>query len=141
MDNKLELKRTIASSIERIFKALTNPEELKQWFAPEGMTTPVVDFKPKIGSSYRICMQGKDGKQYCSVGNVQELDEPTKLVMSWKWEGVESKETLLTISLRKVDDHTTELTLTHEGFMNEKDMGEHKKGWIGTLNKLEKHLR
>ncbi len=141
MDNRLQLKRTIASSIESIFKALTDPEELKQWFAPEGMTTPIVNFKPKIGSSYRICMQGKDGKQYCSVGKIQELEEPIKLVLSWKWEGVDSKETLLTFSLKKVDENVTELILIHEGFTSEKDMGEHKKGWTTALNKLEEHLR
>ena len=44
----LRLRRTFAAPRERVFRAWTVPEEMKQWKAPGDMTTPVaeVDLRP-----------------------------------------------------------------------------------------------
>ena len=137
--NNVTLTRTINAPIEKVYDALTQSEQLTKWFAPEGMTIPVADMPSKAGEPYKVCMANDKGEQYCSVGTITELDKPNKVAMTWKWDEMpDAYETTLTMSLNAMGDDKTEIMLVHDGFKDEKDAGEHNKGWDSCLNRLEK---
>ena len=56
-DRELVLTRIIEAPREKIFQAWTEPELLKQWFAPQPFTTPVVEIELRPGGANLIVMQ------------------------------------------------------------------------------------
>ncbi len=49
LDRELVISRIIDAPRERVFKAWTDPELLKQWFAPLPYTTPVAELDVRPG--------------------------------------------------------------------------------------------
>ena len=148
-ENKLELKRVIKSPIEQVWDAWTKPEQMKEWFSPEGMTRPEATADVKVGGAYRIVMEGhnmpdpKHNGKMPVGGTYVEIDKPNKLVFTWLWEGVpaDTHTTTVTIMLKQIDETHTELTLIHEGFPDENMQKEHNMGWESTFNNLEQFLK
>ncbi len=134
---RLQIVRRYAASREDIFEALTVPSMLARWFAPtEEMQAHVDHFDARVGGSYRIEMREPGGDTHTAIGSIEEIEPPAKLVYTWKWEGGEMPDTLVTWTLKEVGDET-ELTLVHERFPNEEARGHHEKGWNGILNRLQ----
>jgi len=135
----LEVKRVVDAPIERVWEAFTDPADLKEWFAPENMTTPVAEVDLKSGGSLKITMKGKDG-EYTAVGKYKTIEPPNRLIFSWSWEGMNEPDMQITIMLRKIEDNKTEVILLHEDFPDEKSYKDHQKGWESTFNKLVKYF-
>ncbi len=130
----VELKRVINAPIEKVFRAWVTPAQMKQWYSPEGMTTPAASSDAEAGGKYMVTMKMGEQK-FDMAGKYLEFDEPNKLVFTWNHD-----DSVVSVHFKKVDEGRTELTLKHTGFANEKSRGEHDEGWKGTLNKLEKYL-
>ena len=61
-NRELVLTRLINAPREKVYRAWTDPEILKQWFAPLPYTTPVAELDVRPGSANYIVMRGPDGK-------------------------------------------------------------------------------
>ena len=63
MTDKLDLvlERTIDAPVDLVWNAYTNPEHLKQWFAPKPYRITECDLDLKPGGVFRIRMEGPDG--------------------------------------------------------------------------------
>lgn len=66
--NDLVLTRTINAPREKVFRAWTEPELLKQWFAPLPWTTPRVETDVRAGGSTLVVMRGPDGNEFPNRG-------------------------------------------------------------------------
>src|SRR5271165_6679923 len=78
----LLLTRIIDAPRARIFKAWTDPELLKKWFAPAPFTTPVVETDVRPGGSTLIVMRGPDGTEVPNRGVYLEVVENQRLVFT-----------------------------------------------------------
>ena len=85
MTDKLDLvlERTIDAPVDLVWKAYTDPEHLKQWFAPKPYQITECDLDLKPGGVFRIRMQGPDGFDtgHGTPGCVLEVVQNKKL--SW----------------------------------------------------------
>lgn len=134
----LKIVRNLPATQERVFEALVNRELLTKWMAPSDEFVTVIDrFEAEVGGSYRIDMKDKDGNVHSAVGKVLKIDAPNKLALTWRFEGGEMPDTLLTFELR-TSESGTELTLIHERFPNQEATEKHLQGWIGCLDRLER---
>jgi uncharacterized protein YndB with AHSA1/START domain len=132
----LIMKRTFPASCERLFAMWTTEELLKKWFCPsDGMTIPVAEADARVGGSYRIVMQNKDGVTHSPSGVYEEVVANEKLVFSWKWANSDVI-TRVSIDFVAISDSETEMTLTHEGFPENKMRDSHNEGWEGCLSRL-----
>ena len=61
-DRELVLTRIIDAPREKLFRAWTDAELLKQWFAPLPYTTPVAEFDVRPGGANLVVMRSPDGK-------------------------------------------------------------------------------
>ena len=140
MDKKLVIKRTFSAPIDKVFGAFSQAEQLKQWFAPEGLTTPEVEVDLREGGAYKVVMQEPGGDKHIAMGKFTKVNKPSNLAYTWEWQeaGWEG-ETLVSIDLAEVGDKT-EVTFTHSGFKDEAQVKQHQDGWETALNKLEKYL-
>ena len=78
----LILTRMIDAPRAKIFKAWTEPELLKKWFAPAPLTTPVVETDVRPGGSSLIVMRGPDGSEFPNRGVYLEVIENERLVFT-----------------------------------------------------------
>ena len=79
-DRELVLSRVIDAPPEKLFRAWTDPELLRQWFAPLPLTTPVADLDVRPGGSCLIVMRGPDGTDMPNRGVYLEVVENERLV-------------------------------------------------------------
>jgi uncharacterized protein YndB with AHSA1/START domain len=138
----LNLTRTYSAPRDDVFRAWTEPEALKRWFAPsDEFSTPIAEVDLRVGGAYRIGMKPPDQEDmFIVVGTYREVQPPERLVFTWSWEeGIDVGETLVTVEFRDLGD-STEVVLTHELFPNEQARDKHIEGWSGCLERLEKIL-
>ena len=76
----LVLMRVIDAPREKLFKAWTDPELLKQWFAPLPWTTPRVEIDVRPGGSSLVVMRGPDGNEFPNPGVYLEVVKNERLV-------------------------------------------------------------
>jgi uncharacterized protein YndB with AHSA1/START domain len=81
-DRELVLTRLIDAPREKLFKAWTDPELLKQWFAPLPYTTPVAELDVRPGGANFIVMRGPDGNDMPNRGVYLEVVENERLVFT-----------------------------------------------------------
>jgi len=132
----LRLSRVINASPDAVFRAWTEPAQLKQWSAPEGVELAEVEMDLTVGGRYRLHMHTPGGVQH-AVGEYREIDPPRRLVYTWRWEEADSDvgETLVTVEFHDVGGGT-EVVLTHDLFPNAEAKGHHLQGWTSCVDRL-----
>ena len=78
----LVLKRLINAPREKVFKAWTDAELLKQWFAPLPYTTPHAELDVRPGGANLIVMRGPDGNEFPNRGVYLEVVENERIVVT-----------------------------------------------------------
>lgn len=78
----LVLSRIIDAPRGKLFRAWTDPELLKQWFAPLPYTTPVAELDVRPGGANRIVMRAPDGAELPNHGVYLEIVENERLVFT-----------------------------------------------------------
>jgi uncharacterized protein YndB with AHSA1/START domain len=79
---ELVIIRVIDAPRECVYKAWTNPELLKQWFAPRPYTTPVAELDVRPGGANLIVMRDPDGNDLPNRGVYLEVIENERLVIT-----------------------------------------------------------
>lgn len=140
-ETTLHLTRIFKAPRERVFRAWTDPEELKKWWGPEGYGTPIATIDLRVGGSYRLGMRKlPDGDIFYLSGTYREVRPPERLVYTWRWEAKpELGETLVTVEFQDRGG-STEVILTHALFPDEKARQDHEKGWSSCLDRLTEAL-
>jgi uncharacterized protein YndB with AHSA1/START domain len=134
----LVVSRTYPASVERVFKAWTDANQLGQWFAPTDDYTTQASVDLRVGHEYRIAMTHKGGNVHTIVGTYRTIDPPRKLVYTWRWDGAPS-DTLVIIDFTPEGD-ATRVTITHEQFLDTETRDKHNEGWNACLSRLEQKI-
>jgi uncharacterized protein YndB with AHSA1/START domain len=76
----LVLERVLAAPVDRVWRALTTPEQLKQWFVPRPwqLADCEVDLRP--GGIFRTVMRGPEGEEFDSTGCFLDVVPQARLV-------------------------------------------------------------
>jgi uncharacterized protein YndB with AHSA1/START domain len=134
----LTIVRKLKAAPEKVWRALTQPDALKQWFAPsDAFTIPRAETDLRVGGSYHIVMKSPDGEEHDVSGAYREILPNRKLVYTWVWKSAPERESLVTWELRAAGAGT-ELTLRHEQFADAEARDKHQQGWTGCIARLEK---
>lgn len=79
-DRELVLARLIDAPREKLFRAWTEPELLKQWFAPLPYTTPVAELDVRPGGKSLVVMKSPDGEELPCPGVYLEIVPNERIV-------------------------------------------------------------
>lgn len=101
------IERTFNASAEAVWEAITDVEQMKQWYMP-GLES----FKPEVGFETQFSVPQGD-KIYVHFWKVTEVVPGKKISYSWKYGGYPG-ESLVTFELLPEGDKTR-LKLTHAG--------------------------
>jgi uncharacterized protein YndB with AHSA1/START domain len=125
-DEPLIFERTYNASIEKVWKAISDKEEMKQWYFD------LEEFRPEVGFEFQF-EGGTPERTYLHLCEVTEVIEGRKLQYSWRYDGYPGN-SLVTFELFP-EGENTRLKLTHEGletFPKENtDLAKHnfQQGW------------
>ena len=100
------IERTFNAPVERVWKALTDLEEMRRWYFP------LKEFKPELGFEFEFTVE-HEGMMYHHLCKITEVIAPTKLAHTWRYKGHQG-DSLVTFELF-ADGAQTRLKLTHEG--------------------------
>ena len=76
----LVLSRVVDVPPERVWRAWTEPELLKQWFCPKPWMTTECEIDLRPGGIFRTMLSGPKGQQFPNVGCYLEIVKNQKLV-------------------------------------------------------------
>jgi uncharacterized protein YndB with AHSA1/START domain len=132
------ITRMFAWTPDRVFEAWAWPDWLTKWFHPFPNHSTVAEIDFRIGGAYRLAIRDTGGHEAVATGVYLEIERPTKLVFTWKWEHsqVERGESSVTIDLAPTAGGT-QLTLVHAGLESQASADAHDEGWGGCLDRLE----
>lgn len=138
----LQLTRSYAASPEKVWRAWTDPQALKRWWAPEpGDRVSVADLDVRRGGRFRIVFGGPEGTAHEVQGTYREVVANRKLVFTWCWpRTTPERQSLVTIHLRAAGGGT-ELVFTHEQLFDETVRDNHRRGWSELLVRLETFVK
>jgi uncharacterized protein YndB with AHSA1/START domain len=136
----LTLKRRMNAPPAKVYEAWTDAKKIPHWFGPENAEVLHATTDVRVGGRFRIVFRAPDGEEHHVGGSYREVVPNEKLVFTWAWRTTPERESLVTIALRR-DGEGTVLTLMHEQFADEAARDRHARGWNGTLDKLENHVR
>src|SRR6266536_2829915 len=126
----LRLRRALPAPRTDVYGALTDADQLANWWGPRGLTVPSVEFHPRVGAGYRIAMQPPDGDLFHLSGEFREVEPPARLVYTFRWDPPhpDDRETLVTLSLEDRGEQT-KVRLTQGEFATEERYALHEAGW------------
>lgn len=151
----LVITRILDGPREKVWKAWTEPEQIKKWWGPAPFTSPSARIDLRVGGRYLLCMRSPEGKDFWSTGVFKEIvplerivytdsfaDEKGRVVPATHY-GLSAdfpREMRVTVSF---EEHggKTKMTLRHAGL----PAGEMSRltgvGWNSSLDKLAEGLR
>jgi len=103
---KVVIERTFAAPIARVWKALTDVDEMRQWYFD------LKEFRPEVGYQFQFVVEHQ-GMTYHHLCTITEAIPQKKLAYTWRYKGHEG-DSLVTFKLSPAGDKTR-LKLTHEG--------------------------
>ena len=81
----------IDSPLEKVFKAYTNAEAVKQWWGGGRYETTVDKFDPQAGGSWRLVQEDPDGNVFAFHGVYHEVEENERITWTFEFEGLPEK--------------------------------------------------
>ena len=79
-DRDLVITRDIAASRDKLYRCWTEPELMKQWFAPRPWTTTHVETDVRPGGANLMVMRGPDGQEFPNPGVYLEVVPNERIV-------------------------------------------------------------
>ena len=137
--SSLQIRRTFSAPREKVFRAWTDPETLKQWFGPPGFKTTAAEVDLRLGGKFRLTIEKPNGDVVSAFGTFREIRPSERLVCSWNWDYNDIGDTILTLEFLDAGGET-ELVLTHERFATIEQRDGHNTGWTGCFDKLDEFL-
>ena len=100
------IERTFKAPAARVWKALTDVEEMRHWYFD------LKEFRPAVGFEFEFVVEHK-GMKYHHLCKITEVIPQKKLVHTWRYKGHEG-DSLVTFELFS-EGNETRLKLTHQG--------------------------
>ncbi|MGH9416387.1 MAG: SRPBCC family protein [Terriglobales bacterium] len=79
---RLVVTRVFDAPRELVWKAWTDPQYVKQWWGPNGFTSPVCQVDFRVGGKFLFCMKAPDGQEFWNAGEYHEIVPYEKIVSS-----------------------------------------------------------
>jgi uncharacterized protein YndB with AHSA1/START domain len=125
----------IAAPPERVFRAISSAEIAEWWGSAETyrVTRWTGDVRP--GGWWRSEGVSADGTSFAVSGEILEVEPPTRLVQTWRYENKPGDVTTVRFRIDAIPGGSR-LTVRHEGFRDRDACDSHGNGWERVLTWL-----
>ena len=130
------IERTFNAPVARVWKALTDVEEMRRWYFD------LKEFKPEVGFEFEFIFE-HEAVKYHHLCKITEVIPHKKLAYTWRYKGHEG-DSLVTFELF-AEGEKTRLKLTHEGLETFPKLPSFarenfKQGWTTIVSELQQFL-
>ena len=135
-DDALVLTRVFDAPPELVFSLWSDAAHVREWWRPEGYTTPEFSMDFRVGGAYRYCI-ASGGQQSWAQGEYREIDPPHRIVMTFRWQSgdpAHDRETLITVTFAPEGEGATLMTFRQASFDTDAARHSHGQGWGQVLD-------
>ena len=100
------IERTFNAPVARVWKALTDVDQMREWYFD------LKEFKPEVGFEFDFAVE-HEGEKHHHLCKVMEVTPQKRIAYTWRYKG-EPGDSLVTIELFP-ESNMTRVRLTHEG--------------------------
>jgi uncharacterized protein YndB with AHSA1/START domain len=140
-DDQLSCEIYIEAKPEKIFQAITAPEELTTWWGNESyykFDLWTVDLR--VGGRFHSEGRAAAGNRFIVEGTYKEINSPSLLVYTWEPGWQPNPPTLVRWDLIP-QGRGTLVKITHSGFAgNAEALEDHESGWPAVVAWLKAHV-
>jgi uncharacterized protein YndB with AHSA1/START domain len=105
-DLEVVVKRDFDAPIELVFDVFTKEEHVRNTIAPFGEQVTACSIDLRVGGDYHFVFVTDDGFECSFRGTYLEVEPPTRIVDTWRFEGWPDTEAVETLELREADGVT-----------------------------------
>lgn len=109
-DREIRIERTFNASRSRVWRAFTDPEQVKQWWG-RGNPLEIVRMDVEPGGHWRYIEHGPEG-DHGFEGRYGEVVPEERLVMTFEWDGMPAHVSLETVEFEDLGDGRTKVVNT-----------------------------
>lgn len=143
----LEFVRDYKVTVARLWRAVTDPAEVVQWFGPEGVDMKTCDMDLTKRGPWSCVMVGREsGNRFWVSGEVTHVRPPEgaegSVGFTWAWHGdddTRSPESHVIFEVSATDGGAR-LRLIHRELETVEAAQSHTQGWLSTLRKLDTYI-
>jgi uncharacterized protein YndB with AHSA1/START domain len=130
----ISIERIFDVSKEKLFKAMSTPELIAQWWTKPGSTVTVEEFEPREGGKWRF-VQHAGGQDFAFYGVIHEhnLD---RVVQTFEFSGLPERGHVIMekMQMTELEDGKTKLEVTQAFFSSEERDGMLQSGMEEGMN-------
>ena len=141
---ELEFIRDYSVTVARLWRAVTAPDQVVQWFGTEGVTIRNCDMNLSSKGSWVCEMVGKDsGQNFKISGYVTHVRAPDgnegSVGFTWAWHDNEDSRGPESHVIFEVSSHEkgARLRVVHRDLPDTETAQNHSRGWLSTLGRLD----
>jgi len=130
-DRQIEVVREFDAPRHLVFRAYTEPELIKRWWAGRRATVTVAEVDLRVGGNYRYAARAKEGfeegfeaalREVAFRGTFKEVVANERLVYTEIYEGQPDEEALTTVTFEESDGRTVLRMLVEMGSPETRDL-------------------
>jgi uncharacterized protein YndB with AHSA1/START domain len=106
------LSRDFAAPREIVWRAMTDPDLVGQWWGPAYLTTVVDEHDFRQGGRWRFVQRDPDGNEFAFHGYFHVIEEPSEVVQTFEFEGLPERHVLMETARLTESGGVTTLTTT-----------------------------
>ena len=106
-DREIRIERVFAAPRERVWRAMTDPQLVAQWWG-RGNKVVIEKFEPVRGGHWRFVEHGPEG-QHGFEGRFREVTPPERVVQTFEWDGMPGHVIVEQITLEDLGDGRTRI--------------------------------
>jgi uncharacterized protein YndB with AHSA1/START domain len=106
-DRTIRIERVFNATRERVFRAMTQPELVAQWWG-RGNKLVIERFEPTRGGHWRF-VEHSDHGVHGFEGRFREVTPPSRVVQTFEWDGMPGHVVVETIELEDLGDGRTKI--------------------------------
>lgn len=110
--HEIIMTRVFAAPRDLVFKVITDPMTIPQWWGPRNMTTIVDKMDVQAGGLWRFLHRDQQGNEFAFHGVYHSITAPERIVDTFEFEGMPGHVILETMTLEAQADGKTMLTVS-----------------------------
>lgn len=150
-DMDMTIRRTFDAPRERVFEAWTDPEDVMQWWGPEGFTCPVARMDFREGGTSLVCMRSPEGQDLYNTWTYRNIvpDERIEFILNFTNEAGEKldpaeigmppgvpNDVRHVVTFDDLTDDTSEMTVAEYGYTSDRAVEMSEQGMEQCLDKM-----
>ena len=110
-DSEARITRTFHAPRALVWKAMTTPEHVREWYGPHDTRVVACEMDLRVGGKWRIVVRTSEDLDAVFSGEYREIAAPARLVQTWRFEPFPEASSIESMRLEDHGETTHMITL------------------------------